>query len=184
MVMSILHRITGGALYFGTLLVAWWLIAAASSAATFDFVNGLFGSWIGRLVLFGYTWALIHHMLGGIRHLIWDTGAGLEKHTVLEARLGDARRLRRADAAGLDRRLHGAGRPDVRCMPTCARRSAKVRGLGSASEGTGHFWRQRLTAIANIPLILFFVGFLIALNGAGYAASARQPSPIRWSRWC
>ncbi|MER8980314.1 succinate dehydrogenase, hydrophobic membrane anchor protein [Mesorhizobium sp. M0870] len=46
---------------------------------------------------------------------------------------------------------------------------ARVRGLGSAREGTGHFWRQRLTAIANIPLILFFVGFLIALNGADYA---------------
>ncbi|ESX50899.1 succinate dehydrogenase, hydrophobic membrane anchor protein [Mesorhizobium sp. M0924] len=46
---------------------------------------------------------------------------------------------------------------------------AKVRGLGSAREGTGHFWRQRLTAFANIPLILFFVGFLIALNGAGFA---------------
>lgn len=45
----------------------------------------------------------------------------------------------------------------------------KVRGLGSAREGTGHFWRQRLTAIANIPLTLFFVGFLVALNGAGYA---------------
>jgi succinate dehydrogenase / fumarate reductase membrane anchor subunit len=45
----------------------------------------------------------------------------------------------------------------------------KVRGLGSAREGTGHFWRQRLTAIANIPLILFFVGFLISVNGAGYA---------------
>ncbi|TPK40686.1 succinate dehydrogenase, hydrophobic membrane anchor protein [Mesorhizobium sp. B2-5-3] len=46
---------------------------------------------------------------------------------------------------------------------------AKVRGLGSAREGTGHFWRQRLTAIANIPLILFFTGFLVALNGSGYA---------------
>jgi len=45
----------------------------------------------------------------------------------------------------------------------------KVRGLGSAREGTGHFWRQRLTAIANVPLMLFFVGFLIALDGAGYA---------------
>ena len=45
----------------------------------------------------------------------------------------------------------------------------KVRGLGSAREGTGHFWRQRLTAIANIPLVLFFVGFLISVNGAGYA---------------
>jgi succinate dehydrogenase / fumarate reductase membrane anchor subunit len=45
---------------------------------------------------------------------------------------------------------------------------AKVRGLGSAHEGTDHFWRQRLTAIANVPLTLFFVGMLIALNGAGY----------------
>ena len=44
----------------------------------------------------------------------------------------------------------------------------KVRGLGSAREGTQHFWRQRLTAIANIPLTLFFVGFLIAINGHGY----------------
>jgi succinate dehydrogenase / fumarate reductase membrane anchor subunit len=45
---------------------------------------------------------------------------------------------------------------------------AKVRGLGSAREGTLHFWRQRLTAVANIPLTLFFVGLLIALNGASY----------------
>jgi succinate dehydrogenase / fumarate reductase cytochrome b subunit len=81
MTMSILHRITGGALYFGTLLVAWWLTAAAGPQSYFDFVNGIFGSWIGRLVLFGYTWALMHHLLGGIRHLIWDTGTGLEKHT-------------------------------------------------------------------------------------------------------
>ncbi|ODT08832.1 MAG: succinate dehydrogenase, hydrophobic membrane anchor protein [Mesorhizobium sp. SCN 65-20] len=46
----------------------------------------------------------------------------------------------------------------------------KVRGLGSAREGTEHFWRQRVTAVANIPLMLFFVGLLIALNGADYAA--------------
>ena len=45
---------------------------------------------------------------------------------------------------------------------------ARVRGLGSAREGTGHFWKQRLTAIANIPLILFFIGLLISLNGASY----------------
>jgi succinate dehydrogenase / fumarate reductase membrane anchor subunit len=44
-----------------------------------------------------------------------------------------------------------------------------VRGLGSAREGTEHFWRQRLTAIANVPLTLFFVGLLISLNGAGFA---------------
>jgi succinate dehydrogenase / fumarate reductase, membrane anchor subunit len=46
----------------------------------------------------------------------------------------------------------------------------RVRGLGSAREGTGHFWRQRLTAVANIPLILFFIGFLVSINGADYAA--------------
>jgi succinate dehydrogenase / fumarate reductase, cytochrome b subunit len=82
MVASILHRITGAALYFGTILLAWWLIAAATSPAYFEFVNGLFGTWFGRLVLFGYTWALMQHMLGGIRHLIWDTGRGFDLVTV------------------------------------------------------------------------------------------------------
>jgi len=81
MAMSIAHRITGGALYFGTLLFALWLLAAAGSLEQFDFVNGLFGSIIGRIVIFGYSWVLIHHMLGGIRHLIWDTVHGLEKET-------------------------------------------------------------------------------------------------------
>jgi succinate dehydrogenase / fumarate reductase membrane anchor subunit len=46
---------------------------------------------------------------------------------------------------------------------------ARVRGLGSAREGTQHFWRQRLTAVANVPLVLFFIGLLISLNGASYA---------------
>lgn len=76
MVMSILHRITGGALYFGTILVAWWLVAAAAGPEYFDFVNTLYGSILGRLVLFGFTWALVHHMLGGMRHFIWDMGRG------------------------------------------------------------------------------------------------------------
>jgi succinate dehydrogenase / fumarate reductase cytochrome b subunit len=79
MVMSIVHRITGAALYFGTILVAWWLIAAAAGPDYFNFANAIFGSFIGRLVLLGYTWALLHHMLGGARHLIWDTGRGLDK---------------------------------------------------------------------------------------------------------
>lgn len=45
----------------------------------------------------------------------------------------------------------------------------KVRGLGSAKEGTDHFWRQRVTAVANIPLILFFIGFVVCYGGAPYA---------------
>ncbi len=76
MVMSIVHRITGGALYFGTVLLAWWLMAAATGPGAFATANGFLGSWFGLLILFGFTWALLHHLLGGIRHLIWDVGAG------------------------------------------------------------------------------------------------------------
>ncbi len=55
----------------------------------------------------------------------------------------------------------------------------KVRGLGSAKDGTEHFWRQRLTAVANVPLLLFFVGFLICYNGASYAeVTAALSHPI------
>ena len=76
MMMSIVHRITGAALYVGTLLLAWWLLAIASGANAYATFQAVAGSFIGRLVLFGYTWALLHHMLGGLRHLIWDTGHG------------------------------------------------------------------------------------------------------------
>jgi succinate dehydrogenase / fumarate reductase, cytochrome b subunit len=76
MVMSIVHRITGAALYFGMVLLAWWLLAAAAGPGPFETASAFFGSWFGRLILFGFTWALIHHLLGGIRHLIWDAGAG------------------------------------------------------------------------------------------------------------
>lgn len=81
MVVSIVQRITGGALYFGTILIAWWLIAAAAGPGYFDFANAVLGSIIGRLVLLGFTWALLFHMLGGLRYLFADTGHGLEKHT-------------------------------------------------------------------------------------------------------
>ncbi len=76
MVMSIVHRITGAALYFGTLLLAWWLVAASYGPPAYADVEWFMGSIVGRLILFGYTWALIHHMLGGLRYLIWDTGHG------------------------------------------------------------------------------------------------------------
>jgi succinate dehydrogenase / fumarate reductase cytochrome b subunit len=80
MMMSIAHRVTGVGLYVGTLLVAWWLIAASSGPGSYARLSGFMNSWFGRLILFGYTWALLHHMLGGIRHLIWDTGRGFEQH--------------------------------------------------------------------------------------------------------
>lgn len=82
MMMSIVHRITGGALYFGTLLLAWWLIAAATGPEAYAAFEACASSLLGRLVLFGYTWALIHHLLGGVRHFVWDMGKGFELGTV------------------------------------------------------------------------------------------------------
>jgi succinate dehydrogenase cytochrome b subunit len=81
MMMSIAHRITGAALYFGTFLLVWWLMAAAMGPDTYEVFQGFIGSFLGRLILFGYTWALIHHMLGGLKHLMWDVGYGFELTT-------------------------------------------------------------------------------------------------------
>jgi succinate dehydrogenase / fumarate reductase, cytochrome b subunit len=78
MVMSILHRITGAGIYVGTILLVWWFAAAAAGPEHYAAFSGFIGSWFGRLVLFGLTWALIHHLLGGIRHLIWDAGYGFD----------------------------------------------------------------------------------------------------------
>tara|TARA_R110002124_G_scaffold109676_4_gene262782 strand:+ start:7243 stop:7629 length:387 start_codon:yes stop_codon:yes gene_type:complete len=78
MAMSIAHRATGIALYAGTVLLVIWLGAAAISQQALNPVNDLYGSWFGQLVLFGYTWAILHHMLGGIRHFIWDFIIGME----------------------------------------------------------------------------------------------------------
>ena len=78
MAMSIVHRITGIGLYVGVLLLAWFLLATSTDAANFAVFSGFIHSIIGRLVLFGFTWALFHHMLGGVRHFIWDLGYGMD----------------------------------------------------------------------------------------------------------
>ena len=82
MAMSVAHRITGTALYGGIALLAIWLVALASGPSAFDAVQWFFGTPIGYLILFGYTWILMHHMLGGVRHMIWDTGRGFDLATV------------------------------------------------------------------------------------------------------
>jgi succinate dehydrogenase / fumarate reductase, cytochrome b subunit len=79
MAMSIAHRITGGALYVGVLLLAWFLVAASTDAAAFGVFSTFIESIIGRLVLFGFTWSLFHHLLGGIRHFLWDVGYGMDE---------------------------------------------------------------------------------------------------------
>ena len=81
MAMSIFHRATGSALYVGIALFAVWLVALASGPDGFASVQWFFGSPFGILILFGYTWVLMHHMLGGVRHLVWDFGHGMEPGT-------------------------------------------------------------------------------------------------------
>jgi succinate dehydrogenase / fumarate reductase cytochrome b subunit len=81
MATSIIHRLTGLALGLGALLLTWWLLAAASGPDAFAVVHLFVTSWVGRLVLFGFTWALSFHLLNGIRHLAWDTGWGFELKT-------------------------------------------------------------------------------------------------------
>ena len=78
MMMSIAHRITGVGLYVGVLLLAWFLLALSGDARTFAAFSGFIHSFIGQIVLFGFTWALFHHLLGGLRHFLWDVGYGLD----------------------------------------------------------------------------------------------------------
>jgi succinate dehydrogenase / fumarate reductase cytochrome b subunit len=73
MTMSILHRATGIALYAGMILLALWFIAAAAGPGPLEVVHVIFASWIGQIILFLFTWALFHHLLGGIRHFIYDS---------------------------------------------------------------------------------------------------------------
>jgi succinate dehydrogenase / fumarate reductase cytochrome b subunit len=80
-VMSIVHRLTGIALAVGTLVLAWWLIALADGPRAFGAVQGFLGSWIGRLLLFCWSFALFYHLCNGIRHLFWDAGLGFELKT-------------------------------------------------------------------------------------------------------
>ncbi len=77
-ILSIIHRMTGVALAAGTLLLVWWLAAAAYGGASFDLVQIVIGSWIGRLVLLGWSFSLFFHLCNGIRHLFWDAGLGFE----------------------------------------------------------------------------------------------------------
>ena len=78
-VLSILHRLAGVALSAGTLLMVWWLVAAATGENAFATVQGFVGSPFGWLLMFGWTVALFFHFFNGLRHLAWDVGRGFEK---------------------------------------------------------------------------------------------------------
>lgn len=78
MLTSILHRASGMALYGGALIAAAWAVSLASGPDVYACYMGLLGSILGKVVLFGLTLALFYHLANGVRHLIWDTGHGLD----------------------------------------------------------------------------------------------------------
>lgn len=77
--MSGAHRVTGILLSGGAVLFAYWLIAAGYGAESFETAQNFFGSWLGKLMLVGWTFCLYYHLVNGIRHLMWDMGKSLEK---------------------------------------------------------------------------------------------------------
>ncbi|MFY0596859.1 MAG: succinate dehydrogenase, cytochrome b556 subunit [Cognatishimia sp.] len=85
---SIMVRITGIATFGLAILAVWWLIAAATSESSFAVIDGLLRSFIGDLLMFGALWALYYHMLGRLRHVIWDFGYHLDVETSEKMGLG------------------------------------------------------------------------------------------------
>lgn len=85
---SILVRITGIAMLLAGLLIVWWLLAAATSPEYFAFADGWVTSWLGDLIMALSVWALWYHALGGLRHLYWDSGRGLEVETAEKLGMG------------------------------------------------------------------------------------------------
>ncbi len=81
MALSIVHRITGVGLALSSIVLVWWLTALAVGPDYFAMVQSLLGSWIGRVFLLGWTWAVFYHLCNGIRHLCWDAGWGFEIDT-------------------------------------------------------------------------------------------------------
>ncbi len=81
-VLSITHRLTGVALAVGTLVLVYWLVAAADGADSYRAAQAVLDSWLVKLLLFGWTFALYYHLANGLRHLYWDTGNGFDLETV------------------------------------------------------------------------------------------------------
>ena len=84
-ILSITHRATGIALSFGIILLIAWILATAAGENYFNTVNSIITSWLGKLVLVGFTWALFYHLCNGVRHLFWDAGFGFELSTVYKS---------------------------------------------------------------------------------------------------
>ncbi len=82
MALSMTHRITGVLLFFGLIIIAWWLLAVVAGPEAYATAQQVLGSWFGRLVLLGWSFCLFYHLCNGIRHLVWDTGRGMETQQI------------------------------------------------------------------------------------------------------
>lgn len=80
--LSITHRLTGCALAVGTLFIAAWVMSAASGPASYGGFSYYAHSIVGRLLMLGFSWALMFHLCNGIRHLVWDSGRAFELKSV------------------------------------------------------------------------------------------------------
>lgn len=78
MTMSILHRVSGVILTVGAFALAWWLLAVAAGGDSYVLAAAFLASPLGKLFLFGFSLALVYHLLNGVRHLLWDVGVGFE----------------------------------------------------------------------------------------------------------
>ena len=134
-------------------------------------------SFIGRLIVFGYTWALMHHLLSGIRHFVWDLGYGFKAKRARGADLGRRDRRHLADRAALDCRLCRSEAADEQpeFIPRKSMRTplGRVRNLGASHSGTSDFWRQRLTAVAMVLLIVPVIVVVMMLLGRNQAGAAQ-----------
>jgi len=81
-VLSISHRVTGIALSFGAPLLVFWLLAASAGPQAYSAVQAFLHSWLGLLLMFGWTFSFFFHLCNGIRHLVWDAGYGFELRTI------------------------------------------------------------------------------------------------------
>jgi succinate dehydrogenase / fumarate reductase, cytochrome b subunit len=79
MALSILHRVTGCALSVGLLLFVYWLVAAASGRQAYETAHSFFAHPLVQVLLIGFSFAFFYHLLNGVRHMVWDTGHGMER---------------------------------------------------------------------------------------------------------
>lgn len=81
-VLSITHRLTGVALSVGSPVLVFWLLAAAAGPQSYAALHGFLASWIGVVLLLGWTFSLFFHLCNGVRHLFWDAGYGFELESI------------------------------------------------------------------------------------------------------